>query len=366
MRKEELYKDVVNGMGKEDICDFLGLSKKETRSTSVKTVREMFEEKIRDEDEFRKACEMYPEETAVPAYRIESILECSKTERLRWTEEEKLPVLFYKTVRSEWGGYVDAPYFSQLYLHDQINDEIIAKWRLEHVEEVARNRKAGRVKAQKTKMKHDEMRQEALKKHLEDLEEWTKHGEEVKAAMNLAFWTMIVNHMAKTGDGNDWWYAYKEKAIKVLCQFPCSKVEFYRPDKPDYCIEIVHDEYDEYDEYGNYRNRYRYHSYFDDSDSEYECEQILVEKDYYSLYSIEVGVEGCTPFKFHLPYPIGKSFLPDPETIPHVKQYENGGRYRFGRALTDEEEIIYKEGNVKKMFEEAMDKAEKCISLVEK
>ena len=252
MNTSKIYDTIADRMSKSAMCEFLGISDKEARKVLKADVKALFMERVKDESEFKRAGAAYPEETAITTYQLEDILGCTKTERLRWTKEEKIDVVSYESVRFH-GVYADVPNYSRLYVLEHITDEVIDGWRSEYVKEVAKNRKAGRLKAGKTKMKHDAIRQEVLNKHKEDLEEWAKHGEEVRAAMDLAFWTKVVNHNAKTGEDNDWWYAYKEKAIEVLCKFPFTKVEFYRPDKPDLYMKDFHEKASNYKTKGGYK-----------------------------------------------------------------------------------------------------------------
>ncbi len=358
MNTGKIYDDIADCLTKQVMCEFLELSKKEARNTSMTDVKALFAERMKDESEFKRACITYPKETAITAYQLETILGCTKTERTRWTKEGKIAVVYYGRVKIMRGVYVDAPNYSRLYVKEHLNDAVLEEWRSEHIKEIANNRAKGRSKAAKTQKENDTVRHEFYEKYKNDLEEWYKHGENIGVAMQLGFWTMIVNRMAKSCKNSGKWYAYKEEAIEVLHHFANTKIEFYRPDNPDYYKTIVHDRYS-LDDYNK--------DDFDERDLEnaYEYEHVLIEKDYYSLYSVEVCAEGCIPFRFHLPYPVGKRFLPNPETLPHVKQDENIYGFRFGRALTEEEKIVYKKSYVEKMFVEAIDKAREFIKYLE-
>ncbi|MCM3737575.1 hypothetical protein M3215_17675 [Bacillus cytotoxicus] len=61
-------------------------------------------------------------------------------------------------------------------------------------------------------------------------------------------------------------------------------------------------------------------------------------------------------FSFHIPFPLGSDFLPSPNAIVAIHHEEQEGLFRFGRALLDEEKIIFKEKSIIKYFEEAIQK----------
>ena len=81
-----------------------------------------------------------------------------------------------------------------------------------------------------------------------------------------------------------------------------------------------------------------------------------MERDYYALYYLEIRTEQLpgTRFSFHIPYPIGATFLPPADNLPKVAHVERDGMFRFGRALIDEEKIIHRERAVLAGFESAL------------
>jgi hypothetical protein len=86
-------------------------------------------------------------------------------------------------------------------------------------------------------------------------------------------------------------------------------------------------------------------------------------KDYYSLYYLEIKSDKFPDFSFsfHTPYPIGRKFLPHPETLPYVDHVEQDGIFRFGRPLLEQEKVIHTEKDVLLKFEAALAEAKKFV-----
>ncbi len=85
------------------------------------------------------------------------------------------------------------------------------------------------------------------------------------------------------------------------------------------------------------------------------------EMNYYSLYFLEVMDDRIPEyrFSFHIPYPIGKEFFPPKQALKNVVHAEQmDSIFRFGRALFEDEKVIYTEKTVRKQFQEAIVKYE--------
>src|SRR5579859_1145578 len=101
--------------------------------------------------------EVFAFELAVPPWELETLLDCTTTERKRWTEEEKLPVLGYGNFRKA-GGYHDYPVYDRRVILTLTSSDI-ERWRNEHqalvrerrraaAQAAASSRKAKRLEAQ--------------------------------------------------------------------------------------------------------------------------------------------------------------------------------------------------------------------------
>src|SRR5260370_34039282 len=60
---------------------------------------------------------------------------------------------------------------------------------------------------------------------------------------------------------------------------------------------------------------------------------------------------------FHVPYPIGKAFLPPPHALDRVEHAEQDGMFRFGRPLLEGEKLLYREKVVEANFALALAEA---------
>jgi hypothetical protein len=87
---------------------------------------------------------------------------------------------------------------------------------------------------------------------------------------------------------------------------------------------------------------------------------VSVSLEYYSLYAVEVSASICpeSTFSFHIPRPVGKAFLPPPQTLPQVSHIEREeGLFRFGRRLYAEEKMLYREKDVAAHLAKALTEA---------
>ena len=84
--------------------------------------------------------EVFALELAVPPWELETLLGCTTTERKRWTEEEKLPVLGYGSFRKAGSDHA-YPLHDRRVILALTNSEIEA-WRVEHQTRVRVRRQA--------------------------------------------------------------------------------------------------------------------------------------------------------------------------------------------------------------------------------
>ena len=95
----------ISKVTKQDLCDYLG----EKNSTKIKKIdlEKMISDKISNKFELARFLKTFEEETAVPPVALEKILQCTKSERLRWQKENKLKIVGYDSFK--YGNY---PLFS--------------------------------------------------------------------------------------------------------------------------------------------------------------------------------------------------------------------------------------------------------------
>jgi hypothetical protein len=101
--------------------------------------------------------EVFAFELAVPPWELETLLGCTTTERKRWTEEQKLPVLGYDSFRKAGSDHAYAVYDRRVILTLASSD--IEAWRSEHQALVRKRRQAAAqaaVAARKTKHQEEQ------------------------------------------------------------------------------------------------------------------------------------------------------------------------------------------------------------------
>ncbi len=329
--------------------------------------------------QIRKFYKDYAKTLAIHPYDLEKILRISKTERQRWTEEERLVVVYHEVLH-KWGKQVQVPMYDRFAIN-QITPEKLRKWREEHEEHKKQTKMIGVKKAKVTKNKNDQMREDFKKEWKKKLISWHKEDPHLAATLNLAFWTLWISRWAKenqikqmkaikeeTLEGykaqKEVLYQYKNNGIELLKQSPFAKVTFYRPEERadkefvyfcnDHYIVWVEKREQIYDFYSKW-DFLRDHK--EDIIICGEC-HYEADKDFYSLYHLEIADkrEQDYHFSFHTPYPIGKCFFPSPEKLEFVKHQEQEGIFRFGRSLFGEEKIIHTEKKVLKEFHDAVEK----------
>jgi hypothetical protein len=325
------------------------------------------------EDELAKDrfFEAFKRELAVPPWEVEAMLGCTAAERKRWVADGKLPILEYRTFHKVAR---DLPYP----VHDRriiadLSRDTIQRWRAEHQALVRLRRKTGVRKAAESREAHQQSRRTFRQQWEAIVATWKEHGSpELAAVLQLAYWTVWAsrwakeNHLKRQGaikhaatyqQRGDAWYARKNDAMRWLSRTPYARLAFYRPEEPDkLSLNLCSSHYEmkrelhyesKWDFYADYRPEVR------------RCAKCYVseERDFYSLYYLEVRAEAFPDlcFAFHMPYPIGKAFWPTPQRLPQVDHLEQDGLFRFGRALLADEKIIYREQDVLNHFEAALE-----------
>ncbi|MCH4170148.1 MAG: hypothetical protein LKF36_02865 [Lactobacillus sp.] len=162
-----------------------------------------------------------------------------------------------------------------------------------------------------------------------------------QAIIDLAFWTVQLNHLAKTKpqrpDAPDY-YGEKAKALALFLQAnsPLVGVEFYRPDNPDKLwVQLCGSHLEEFREARHYFDQRVVDYYEDHQQLILSCPKCLVvhEKDYYSLFYVKVGTNAIQ-FDFHMPYLLGQPIFGMGSQYPQVDQEEDeDGNFRFGRGM---------------------------------
>ncbi len=368
-------------LSKVQICAFLGLPTKmnEPKAALVQRLRTLLEVDQRAKARF---FDVFAQELAVEPWELETLLGCSTTERKRWLADGKLTPLTTRSVFKS-GRELVYPVFDRRSIQ-RLTQEDIAGWRAEHAALVAMRRKTGAQKASWRRTQNEQARQNEFARVEGVFSEWEHHEfPELAAVFRLAYWTMwasrwakenhlrgikAVKHQALYEQRRERWYARKDEALSVLASSSYARIAFYRPDQADKITLSLCDDHYQSMRQGFYEGK---RDFYDTHTKEIKacpgC-HVIIELDYYSLYSFEIvtDVHPDIHFAFHIPYPSGVAFLPLPHSLPHVTQTEQeDGLFRFGRRLEEGEKILYREKDVETQFTQALTEARRLFSSVE-
>lgn len=201
------------------------------------------------------------------------------------------------------------------------------------------------------------------------LDKFAKRGRENALVLELAYWTMWVNRLAKTFQlkemrakkieviqehrkTKDALYNMKHEAFYLLSKSSISKLRVYKRHLDDKMYADLCD---------MHRMEYRSNEdfvelYFNDEKEEImNCPNCTVEviKDMFAFYTLDIEIDDFK-FSFHCPYDIGRDKLPDIDSLKHVFHIEKLGDFKFGRALTKEETTIFTKARVVRAFNKAL------------
>lgn len=374
---KEYQKLIINNLEKltkEDICEFMETGKLYKKKDELVS---QLEEKIKgNELMIIKLYKEYTERFALDWKETEELLGCTKTERLRWAEEGKIKIA-YRDSFYKYGKTLYAPYYDIISIYE--GKEQVKRWREEYEKEKEINKQKAVEKAQQTKKENKQTRENFKKEFRKTLVNWYKIEGELGVTFELAFWTVWVSRWAKENQlkyynarkvetrkkykqNEMYLYELKNKANELLMKSPYTKISFYEPEFPDKYSDLLFCDY-HYDLWCELRQLDYipkwdfFWSFYDDIMKCSNC-SVDINKGYYSLYHLEVSDSRIDDFSFsfHIPYPIGKKFLPSPRELQRVEHEEQDGIFRFGRPVFDDEKIIYTEKFVEKKIKETIDK----------
>lgn len=314
--------------------------------------------------------ETFTAELAVVPNELDSLLHCSRDERRRWIKEGKIPVLEYRPFRK---GRREMLYpVHDRRIIEKLSQNMITRWRVEYDAVARANKQRGARQAAQHRKMNLQARQQFFAAWERTVAEWREKGSEtLVAVLQLAYWTVWASRWAKENHlkalkgtkysavyaaKRDEWYRRKDTALQILSQTPYARVAFYSPEEPDkrslWLCETHYEMYKEdyYDSIWDF--------FAQNTTTVQQCPDctLTIEQYYYSLYSIEISTETFPDlhFSFHMPYPIGKRWLPVPSTLPRVMHLEQDGLFRFGRTLLGDEKITHREQTVLEYFTHAL------------
>ncbi|WP_062105493.1 hypothetical protein [Bacillus niameyensis] len=372
----ENFEQSVGKLTKAELGSILYLKENEIRKKKKNELVNLILSKTEDELFRKRLFRKYSSHFALHPSKVEEYLAITSTERKRWTEDGKLIVDHYIDL-NKWGKKLKVPMYDAIAVL-KISTGIIESWRYEHNLEVHNNRLQTAKKSAETRKRNLEISIDFFENHWKRLlASWFKQNSQLGATLQLSFWTVWINRWAKEFqiralnartkkgeylDKKEQYYGMKNEAIKLLVLSHYTKLSFYRPPSPHKTLHLhfcpLHFELwcslREFD----YLSKWEFFELY--KKDIIKCVNCLYEKsnDYYSLYYLSIQKDNLQDFSFsfHIPYPIGKSFLPAKHELPKVGHEEQEGIFRFGRTLLKDEKIIFTEKAVVKNFEESLRK----------
>jgi hypothetical protein len=362
---------------KEQMAAFLGVTAQAGRRKSE------LEEQLRtrlSSDPGAKArfFEVFVSELAVEPWELERLLNCSTLERKRWTADGKLPVLSTRSVFKSGRDLVYPVFDRRVIL--RLGQEDLSRWRSEHAGLVALRRRTGVQKARTSKMQNAQARQDEFATVEALFDEWERlEFPELAAVFRLAYWTVWASRWAKENqvksanaikysrlyeERKDAWYARKDEAVALMARSSYAQLSFYQPEDADKVTLVLCQEHHSQMRQGFYDGKWDLYASHKAEITACPYCHVAREEDYYSLYALEVSASAAPQlhFSFHVPYPLGKRFLPTPASLPRVQHQEQEGLFRFGRKLDESEKILYREKDVETRFGAAMAQAQRFLS----
>jgi len=313
--------------------------------------------------------ETFKSELAVGPWDVEEALYCTATERKRWTEDGKLPVLEYRTFHKA-AQDLSYPVYERRLIFG-LSEETLTQWRAEHQALVQLRRKTGARKAAERRSEQQQARQSFQQEWQAIVAAWSEHGSpELSAALQLAYWTVWAvrwaeeNQLKRRETDKDQenytqkanaWQERKNRGVRLLAHTPYAQLSFFRPKEPDKRTLSLCGPHQHLKREGYYESKWDF--YIDWGPEVRRCPACKVseEQDFYSSYILEVRADIFPDlyFAFHTPYLLGKTFWPSPATLPQIEHIEQHWPFSFGRALLEEEKILNRENDVLTRFEAA-------------
>lgn len=357
---------------KVQLLEFLGLPETCTarKDTLISTIINILQTNPAEEERF---LETFQYELAVEPEELEELLGCTQTERIRWINEGKIPILKYNFFLDDRGNGWKYPLHERRFVFRLSQDKAkIQKWRDDYEALIKQKRQIASQAATETRKRNKKARQDFSSSWDGIKSEWRKKGSpEISAVLQLAYWTVWAERWAqenqlkidkaRTNDflysqRRDEWQERRNQAVELLCKTPWSKLFFYRPEGADRISFVLCKKHFFLMWDSDFYTELEYFSY--NRETVLKCPHCdyIEGKDYYSLYYLEIKTEQFPEFSFSFgtPYPIGKTFLPNPETLPKLYHIHRDEIFRDGRALLEQEKIVLRESDVLANFEKAL------------
>ncbi len=335
-----------------------------------------------------RAAKELPLVLGVTPRELEAALGCTRSERRRWVAEGRLPVCATMRMYLKAGKWVDVELVDRRAMA-ALEPGSLESWRAEHQQQVAERRRAGVIRGVERRAQTLSLHRQALQEITALQASWLERsgGDDplIVAALTAAHWTSWASRRAKWhheeavyGQSEQeggapkkssrrlpvrhWnqerrWYVYKDQALRLLYQTGWLRVRWYQPELL-WIEELCGDHYDDWCEERSYLHTSFGEFVLQHTHELARCHDCIRDPNHYALYSLEFRppVLHDESYQFHVPYSIGKAYLPDPSILSRVAETEaSEGLFRFGRPLENEEVAKYSTPFVERHLTQALD-----------
>jgi hypothetical protein len=369
--------------GKTELARFLAEETQQSFSSLAMTPKEILAERLsallnQNPEAAERAAGELPVAIGLTPWELEAALGCTRTERRRWVAEGRLPVCATVRLHLEGGRWVDVGLVDRRAVVS-LASGAVETWRAEHRQLVSERRHLGICRGVERRAQTLTLQRQVLEEVKQLQYGWLEQSGGdllVVAALTLAHWTSWSSrrakwHRAEAAAGmyrpnrrrpkGHWdqerrWYALKDQALQLLAHTGWLEIRWYQPLRL-WIDELCAWHYEDWCE-----ERVDLHTSFGDYVLEHEkelvrCSSCKRDPWHYALYSLELRLpfQEETFYRFHVPYAIGKAYLPEPKQLPRVVEVEaSDGLFRFGRPLRDEEVATYSALFVERQFLRAL------------
>lgn len=337
---------------------------KDIRAAAADVLRTMALKKLKSKTNLWDFVKLFETELAFHPSDAEAYHSITQTERKRWQDEGLLHIVRTETAKVP-GSWVEVPYFSCTQLLT-LPAKTVSGWRKIHAAQVASNRKLAAKKSvvvrQNNKKIHN-LHQAAV---ADKVNSW-KRLAGVNEGLILEFsfvllwlnrWAMVYEEKTRSAnkltaqyaESRDRLYRLKASSLARLISSPFCSVSFFRPNDADKIkLSLCHTHLEEFrDErsMGMFDSAWKYYACHEKRVNQCPDCKTSRQKNYYSLFYYSIAVPRVEDsFSFHLPYSIAREFMGCPGSYPAAVHHdqEGWGGFRFGRALYEDEQVLYKE-----------------------
>ncbi len=192
LTQKELY-FYLDHLTKSELGKELELHDMEIRKVKKhQLVQQLFEKVSGNEVLIKRIMTDYAKYFSLHPIKVEEILKITKTERLRWTKNNKLQVMYYDSLH-KWGSTYKVPMYNGLEI-TKMTTELIEKWRVEDKTKAQENRRKAAEKAIEKRNKNKKIKNDFYNKEWKQLlVSWFKIDPKLGATLQVAFWTVWIS-----------------------------------------------------------------------------------------------------------------------------------------------------------------------------